>query len=46
MRYSRAGFLGMGTKYVVVTFSALEVKDNKMVLPGATKDSLTHQSVT
>ena len=37
---SVGGFLGMGTKYVVVPFSALEVKDNKMVLPGATKDSL------
>ena len=30
----------MGTKYVVVPFSALQVKDKKMVLPGATKDSL------
>jgi sporulation protein YlmC with PRC-barrel domain len=37
---SVGGFLGMGTKYIVVPFSALEVKDNKMVLPGATKDSL------
>jgi hypothetical protein len=37
---SVGGFLGMGTKYVVVPFSSLEVKDKKMVLPGATKDSL------
>jgi PRC-barrel domain len=34
------GFLGMGTKYVVVRYSALKVQDKKMVLPGATKDSL------
>ena len=37
---SVGGFLGMGTKYVVVPFSSLVVKDKKMVLPGATKDSL------
>jgi hypothetical protein len=37
---SAGGFLGMGTKYVVVPFSSLQVKDKKMVLPGATKDSL------
>jgi hypothetical protein len=37
---SVGGFLGMGTKYVVVPFSALQVEDKKMVLPGATKDSL------
>src|ERR1035437_5306694 len=37
---SVGGFLGMGTKYVVVPFSALQVRDRKMVLPGATKDSL------
>jgi PRC-barrel domain. len=35
------GLLGIGTKYVVVSFSSLQVKDKKMVLPGATKDSLT-----
>ncbi len=38
---SVGGFLGMGTKYVVVPFSALEVNDKQMVLPGATKESLT-----
>ena len=37
---SVGGFLGMGTKYVVVPFSSLQVKDKKMVLHGATKDSL------
>ena len=37
---SVGGFLGMGTKYVVVLFSALQVRDKKMVLTGATKDSL------
>jgi hypothetical protein len=37
---SVGGFLGMGSKYVVVPFSALHVQDKKMVLPGASKDSL------
>jgi hypothetical protein len=37
---SVGGFLGMGTKYVVVPFSSLQVKDKRMVLAGATKDSL------
>src|SRR5580704_5574356 len=37
---SVGGFLGMGKKYVVVPFSSLQVKNNQMVLPGATKDSL------
>ena len=37
---SVGGFLGMGTKYVVVPYSSLQVRDKKMVLPGATKDSL------
>jgi hypothetical protein len=37
---SVGGFLGMGTKYVVVPYSALQVRDKKMMLPGATKDSL------
>ena len=37
---SVGGFLGMGTKYVVVPFSALQVEDKRMMLPGATKDSL------
>ncbi len=37
---SVGGFLGMGTKYVVVPYNSLEVRDNKMVLAGATRDSL------
>src|ERR1700723_246459 len=37
---SVGGFLGMGTKYVVVPFSSLQVKDKQMMLPRATKDSL------
>ncbi|MFD2262907.1 PRC-barrel domain-containing protein [Lacibacterium aquatile] len=37
---SVGGFLGIGTKYVVVPYDALEVKDNRMVLRGATKDAL------
>ncbi|MDR3517473.1 MAG: PRC-barrel domain-containing protein [Azospirillaceae bacterium] len=37
---SVGGFLGVGSKYVVVPYSSLQVKDKQMVLPGATKDSL------
>jgi hypothetical protein len=37
---SVGGFLGMGSKYVVVPFNSLQVKDKQMLLPGATKDSL------
>lgn len=37
---SVGGFLGMGTKYVVVPYNSLEVRDKKMVLVGATKESL------
>lgn len=37
---SVGGFLGIGTKYVVVPYDALEVKENRFVLRGATKDSL------
>lgn len=37
---SVGGFLGMGEKFVVVPYSALRVGDKKMVLPGATKESL------
>ncbi|WP_264713529.1 PRC-barrel domain-containing protein [Limobrevibacterium gyesilva] len=37
---SVGGFLGMGTKYVVVPYSSLQVSNNRMVLPGATKDML------
>jgi hypothetical protein len=38
---SVGGFLGLGTKYVIVPFTSLQVKDKThMILPGATKDSL------
>jgi len=37
---SVGGFLGMGSKYVVVPFSSLQVQNKKMMLPGATKESL------
>ena len=37
---SVGGFLGMGTKFVVVPYSALEVNDKRMMLRGATKESL------
>ena len=37
---SVGGFLGMGTKYVVVPFSSLQMQDKKIVLPGGTKDAL------
>jgi hypothetical protein len=37
---SVCGFLGMRTKYVVVPYSSLQVRDKKMVRPGATKESL------
>jgi len=37
---SVGGFLGVGTRYVVVSSKDLQVVDNKMVLPGATKESL------
>jgi hypothetical protein len=37
---SVGGFLGMGTKYVVVPFTALKIVDKKMVLPGGSKEAL------
>lgn len=37
---SVGGFLGIGSKYVVVPFSALEVNEKRMMLRGATKESL------
>src|ERR1700753_160241 len=36
---SVGGFLGVGSKLVVVSFGSLQVKNKQMVLPGATKDS-------
>ena len=37
---SVGGFLGLGTKYVVVPFTALKIVDKKITLPGGTKDAL------
>ena len=37
---SAGGFLGVGTKHVVVPFTSLRVADGGMLLPGATKDEL------
>ena len=37
---SVGGFLGVGTKYVVIPASALQVQDKQIVVSGATKDSL------
>jgi hypothetical protein len=37
---SVGGFLGIGTKYVVVPYNALEVNDKRMMLRDATKESL------
>ena len=37
---SVGGFLGLGTKYVVVPFGSLQMQDKKVVLPGATTDEL------
>lgn len=37
---SVGGFLGMGTKLVVVPFSSLQVHDKTMLLTGATKATL------
>ena len=37
---SVGGALGMGTRYVVVPFTSLKIVDNKMILPGGTKDAL------
>lgn len=37
---SVGGFLGVGTKYVVVSYNTFEIKDRKMTLADATKESL------
>ena len=34
------GFLGMGTRMVVIRYDSLKFADNKIVLPGGTKDGL------
>jgi PRC-barrel domain len=37
---SVGGFLGLGTKYVVLPFTNLRIVDKKIILPGGTKDAL------
>lgn len=37
---SVGGFLGMGTKLVVLPYQQLKTMDRKIVMPGATKDAL------
>ena len=37
---SIGGFLGMGTHMVIVRYDSLKFADNKVVLPGGTKDGL------
>jgi hypothetical protein len=37
---SVGGFLGMGTHMVVIRYDSLKFADNKVVLPGGTKDGL------
>jgi hypothetical protein len=37
---SVGGFLGLGSKYVVVPFTSLKIVDKKMVLPGGSKEAL------
>lgn len=37
---SVGGFLGMGNRHVVVPFSSLRTSADRIMLPGATKDSL------
>lgn len=37
---SVGGFLGMGTRLVAVPYDALRFADNKVMLPGATKEGL------
>ena len=37
---SVGGFLGLGERYVAIPFQQFKVRDNKFVLPGATKSAL------
>lgn len=37
---SVGGFLGMGERLVVVPFGSLKITENKVILPGGTKDEL------
>lgn len=40
MVVSAAGFLGMGTRLVVIRYDNLTFADNKIVLPGGTRAGL------
>ena len=37
---SVGGFLGMGTKLIVLPYESPKATENKLILPGATKDAL------
>ena len=37
---SIGGFLGIDTRLIVVPYDSLKLVDNKIVLPGGTKDTL------
>jgi hypothetical protein len=37
---SVGGFLGMGTRLVVIRYDSLKFPDNKIMLPGGTRDGL------
>jgi len=37
---SVGGFLGMGTKLIVLPYESLKATENKLILPGVTKDAL------
>ena len=37
---SVGGFLGIGSHLVAVTFDSLDIDDNRVVLPGATREEL------
>ena len=37
---SVGGFIGVGTRLVVVPYKSFQLKDDKIVLPGASKDSI------
>jgi hypothetical protein len=37
---SVGGFLGMGSRMVVIRYDSLKFADKKIVLPGGTKDGL------
>ena len=41
--FSVGGFLGMGTKYVVVPFTTLKIVEKKMVLPGGASRQKRHR---